>query len=154
MSFSLVNANAYTPATVTSITSTVCLKCGTSGRSGKPSCCGRGGSWFRNCGGAGNAKLDHTWQEGIRACKTRARFKRSIVKSKPIPGTIIFTSVNTSTTFTSPHKSIIDAPTSVSMADAQNPVSTLIISQTWGISLEITVYSSVLFIYLTVCSVS
>ena len=33
------------------------------------SCCGRGGSWFQNCGRAGNRKLQHTWYEGIQACK-------------------------------------------------------------------------------------
>ena len=49
--------------------SPVCLKCGTIKKSGKASCCGRGGSWFANCGGAGNVKLGHTWYEGIRVCK-------------------------------------------------------------------------------------
>ena len=39
------------------------------------SCCGRGGSWFGTCGGAGNIKVDHTWYEGIRACKARAQSK-------------------------------------------------------------------------------
>ena len=38
------------------------------------SCCGRGGSWFKNCGG-GNTKLQHTWYEGIRACKVRSKSK-------------------------------------------------------------------------------
>merc|ERR1712113_1138023 len=51
--------------------SSACSKCGTIKKSGKTSCCGRGGSWFRNCGGGGNSNLDHTWFEGIRACKTR-----------------------------------------------------------------------------------
>ena len=39
------------------------------GKFGKGSCCGRGGSWFKNCGSHGNAKLAHTWFEGIQACK-------------------------------------------------------------------------------------
>merc|ERR1719201_3088543 len=43
----------------------VCPTCGTIGKSGKSSCCGRGGSWFRNCGSVENAKLVHTWYEGI-----------------------------------------------------------------------------------------
>merc|ERR1712232_299810 len=30
-----------------------------------------GGSWFRNCGSAGNANLDHTWYEGIQVCQSR-----------------------------------------------------------------------------------
>ena len=60
----------------TTITVSVCPRCGTIGKSGKPSCCGRGGSWFRNCGGAGKTKLQqHTWHEGIQACKSRSQFK-------------------------------------------------------------------------------
>ena len=42
-------------------------------KSGKMSCCGRGGSWFRNCGGSGNTKLAHTWSEGTQACKSRSQ---------------------------------------------------------------------------------
>ena len=49
--------------------SSVCPKCGTIGKLRKRSCCGRGGSWFKNCGSTGHAKLDHTWYEGIQACK-------------------------------------------------------------------------------------
>ena len=48
----------------------VCPKCGTVKKSGKMSCCGRGGSWFRKCGSFGNT---HTWYEGIQICKTRSR---------------------------------------------------------------------------------
>ena len=67
-----------TPARVVATTiSSVCLKCGTIAKSGKSSCCARGGSWFKNCGSAGNAKLDHTWSEGIRACKTRSEMERA-----------------------------------------------------------------------------
>ena len=36
---------------------------------GKLSCCARGGSWFNNCGDAGDKKFEHTWAEGIQACK-------------------------------------------------------------------------------------
>ena len=53
----------------------MCPKCGTIDKSGKASCCGLGGSWFRNCGGVGNRKLRHTWHEGIVVCKTRAQLK-------------------------------------------------------------------------------
>ena len=35
------------------------------------SCCGRGGSWFGNCGSVGNANFDHTWHGGITVCKAR-----------------------------------------------------------------------------------
>ena len=48
-----------------------CPECGIISKSGKRSCCGRGGSWFGNCGSASGMKLDHTWHEGIRACKPR-----------------------------------------------------------------------------------
>jgi len=51
----------------------VCPKCGTVGKSRRSSCCGRGGSWFRDCGSAGNKKRGHTWSAGIRACKTRGK---------------------------------------------------------------------------------
>ena len=57
---------------------TTCHKCGTIAKSGKSSCCGRGGSWFENCGGAGNAKVEHTWHEGILACKVWPEFKTVI----------------------------------------------------------------------------
>ena len=46
-----------------------CVTCGTIKKSGKRSCCARGGAWFKNCGDAGDTKFDHTWAEGIRACK-------------------------------------------------------------------------------------
>ena len=46
-----------------------CPKCGFTKRSGKYSCCARGGAWFKNCGSAGDIEFDHTWDEGIQACK-------------------------------------------------------------------------------------
>ena len=49
----------------------VCPKCGITKKSGKRSCCARGGAWFRNCGDAGDAKFEHTWAEGAHACKRR-----------------------------------------------------------------------------------
>ena len=68
-----------TPAdTATTITVSVCPRCGIIGKSDKMSCCARGGSWFKNCGGAGNARLQHTWYDGIQACKTRSQSKRAI----------------------------------------------------------------------------
>ena len=45
-----------------------CLKCGTL-KTGKRSCCARGGAWFKNCGDAGDTNVDHTWAEGIEACR-------------------------------------------------------------------------------------
>ena len=55
---------------MTTTISAICAICGTIGKSGKLSCCGLGGSWFRNCGASGNTQLRHTWSEGIRVCKT------------------------------------------------------------------------------------
>merc|ERR1712224_883756 len=65
------------PATTESISSTSCTKCGKIKKSGKNSCCGRGGSWFKDCGSGGNSKFGHTWSEGIRACKTLAQSSKT-----------------------------------------------------------------------------
>ena len=46
-----------------------CLQCGIARKSGKRSCCAHGGSWFKNCGDADDTKFDHTWAEGVQACK-------------------------------------------------------------------------------------
>ena len=56
----------------------VCTKCGITKKSGKMSCCGHGGSWFGNCGSAGDTKFDHTWYEGLQACNTRPEFNTAI----------------------------------------------------------------------------
>ena len=32
------------------------------------SCCARGGTWFNKCG-KDKEKFEHTWKEGIKACK-------------------------------------------------------------------------------------
>ena len=50
------------------ISSKLCLKCGSIKKSGKLSCCARGGAWFKKCGDAGDSKFDHTWFDGIQAC--------------------------------------------------------------------------------------
>ena len=42
------------------------------------SCCARGGSWFKNCGGDSNTKLRRTWYEGIQACQARSQSKTVI----------------------------------------------------------------------------
>ena len=55
------------PATVNR--SNWCLKCVQTQKSGKRSCCARGGAWFKNCGDASGTEFDHTWAEGIQACK-------------------------------------------------------------------------------------
>ena len=61
--------HALPPPAATLIIDLACSKCGIIGKSGKLSCCGRGGSWFGNCGSAGEAKLGHKWSEGVEACK-------------------------------------------------------------------------------------
>ena len=47
-----------------------CTMCGTIEKSGKRSCCVRGGDWFRKCGNPGDPKFKHTWSEGIQACES------------------------------------------------------------------------------------
>ena len=42
------------------------------------SCCGRGGSWFGNCGSAGDTTLDHAWHEGLQACKAQSQSKKVV----------------------------------------------------------------------------
>ena len=48
-----------------------CPKCGTFKDSDKRSCCARGGAWFNKCGNDGDFNFDHTWFEGIQACKSK-----------------------------------------------------------------------------------
>ena len=57
---------AATPITVTTIGS-ICSKCGIIKKSGKISCCAPGGAWFNHCGSGVN--VEHTWFEGLQACK-------------------------------------------------------------------------------------
>ena len=47
----------------------MCRKCAATKASGKFSCCARGGAWYKICGDADDGKFDHTWTEGIWACK-------------------------------------------------------------------------------------
>ena len=49
--------------------SPVCTKCVVIKRSGRLSCCAPGGAWFENCGTSSNSNTDHTWVEGIQACR-------------------------------------------------------------------------------------
>ena len=71
ISFRTVHISLEAPPTTTAIvtTSSTCNKCG-SLKSGKSSCCARGGAWFKKCGNPGDSKFDHTWFEGIQACKS------------------------------------------------------------------------------------
>ena len=59
------------PAVTTMQSDVACRECGTIEKSGKLSCCARGGSWFGKCGSTANANVGHTWYEGVQACKAR-----------------------------------------------------------------------------------
>lgn len=60
----VVTASLTTPSN-----NSKCLKCGVMKKSGKRSCCTRGGAWYKSCGDVGDSSVDHTWFEGIQACK-------------------------------------------------------------------------------------
>ena len=65
-----------TPVSTSAITSMIastkaCLKCGVFKKSGRASCCAPGGAWYKNCGGYGNKHVDHSWPEGMKACKCK-----------------------------------------------------------------------------------
>ena len=61
-----------TPAITSTIAERItCPKCGTFQKSGRNSCCAPGGAWFKNCGGDQNKNVDHTWFEGVAACKRK-----------------------------------------------------------------------------------
>ena len=69
----LATTTHETPAAITTSTIaarlSMCPKCGKKKDSGKLSCCIRGGAWFQNCGDPGDPNFDHTWFEGVQACK-------------------------------------------------------------------------------------
>ena len=56
---------------MTTVITAICTECGKIQKSGKLSCCSRGGSWFGHCGSIGNAHFSHAWYEGVRVCKAR-----------------------------------------------------------------------------------
>ena len=45
-----------------------CPACGRTA-TGLVTCCGKGGSWAGNCGNTGDPKFEHTWSEGVAACR-------------------------------------------------------------------------------------
>ena len=57
------------PAVMATRIPPACPKCAAIKKSGKLSCCAPGGAWFGNCGTSGNSNTDHTWVEGVKACK-------------------------------------------------------------------------------------
>ena len=70
-------------ATVTR-TAPECPKCAVIKKSGKPSCCAPGGAWFENCGTSDSSNTDHTWAEGLQACKDVASLLLGKVESRLI----------------------------------------------------------------------
>ena len=61
-----------------------CPKCATIKKSGKLSCCARGGTWFKKCGAVGDTNFDNTWVEGINACNSFADsfFTRTLAQAR------------------------------------------------------------------------
>ena len=49
----------------------VCTSCGTFKKSGRASCCAPGGAWYQQCGGSGDKNVDHSWFDGVEACKCK-----------------------------------------------------------------------------------
>merc|ERR1712066_1118616 len=53
---------------VTTTVTPVCPTCATN-KKGTATCCTKGGSWYQNCGDAGDANFDYTWTQGFEACE-------------------------------------------------------------------------------------
>ena len=67
--------------------SPVCPRCAMVKRSGKLSCCARSGSWYKNCARTSDSAFEHTWNEGLAACRhaemspvAAIRVKQALVK--------------------------------------------------------------------------
>ena len=115
----LHSRNMYTRTEISAVMSPslttsgdACVKCGTTKKQGRHSCCARGGTWFKNCGGAGDSQFGHTWSEGVQACKD---FPTLVNKSlKVVHGHVGFFSnsqnVSRSNRFTDQDKNMRRAP--------------------------------------------
>ena len=66
-----VRSGTLTAPLVMPTSKTVCPKCGNANKSGKRSCCARGGTWFKRCGDVGDTNFNHTWTEGILSCQSK-----------------------------------------------------------------------------------
>ena len=66
---SMMHSEALAESSTSVTRSETCRKCGLSKKSGKLSCCVRGGAWFKRCGDPDDETVDHTWAEGFQACK-------------------------------------------------------------------------------------
>ena len=65
----LTSVYISTSAVTVTRTAPVCPKCVAIKKSGKLSCCAPGGAWFKKCVTSGNSNTEHTWVEGVQACK-------------------------------------------------------------------------------------
>ena len=63
--------HVLTAAATTLAPATTCPKC-VANDVGTRTCCARGGGWYRTCGKKGDSKAEHTWDEGLRACRDPA----------------------------------------------------------------------------------
>ena len=95
-----ITAATTTPATTTMAATTTattplitCPKCVTN-RSGKLSCCARGGAWFKKCGDVGDSNVEHTWFDGTRACKGKLTIVNHNVFGYCSTSFVLLTSVN------------------------------------------------------------
>ena len=63
-----IPAGVIPPSKVTT-SHVVCPQCAVKKKSGKLSCCSSGGAWFNKCADEVDSNFDHTWNEGVQACK-------------------------------------------------------------------------------------
>jgi len=81
-----MTTSAITPKVANAV---ACPKCGTFKKSGRVSCCAPGGVWFKNCGGAGNRNVDHSWFEGVEACKRKFKATAYQIHISSLSDTVI-----------------------------------------------------------------
>ena len=77
----MLTAESTKPSKFNSNDSHGCPACGIMKKSGKHSCCARGGAWFKNCGDTDDSKFDYTWTQGIKACQG---FTTSVTAKTPL----------------------------------------------------------------------
>ena len=61
-------------------TGPTCPKCGIIPGTGKRSCCADGGAWLDDCGVVGDSRFEHTWNEGIQACRRSANLLSKVAE--------------------------------------------------------------------------
>ena len=94
----------------------LCIKCSTIKKSGKLSCCARGGAWFKNCGETGDTKFDHTWVEGIQACN-------SVASSVLVKAQLINDHLSLITPRVNKSRNVSRQPTTLKQIDSTVPMS-------------------------------